>query len=138
MGLWYLIGNELSIQAFTNSDHEGSKLDLKRTYGGCQFLKGWLVSWSSKKQNYVSLLTAEEEYVDPASCCFHVLWIKSQHLDYGYSMLKVPIYCDSKSTITISHNPIQHSLTKNIHIRYHFFKDNVLKGNIEIIFVPIT
>lgn len=33
--------------------------------------------------------------------------------------------------------PFQHSLTKHIDIIYHFFKYNILKGNIEIIFVPI-
>ena len=50
-------------------------------------------------------------------------------------MKQVPIYCDSSSAIAISHNPIQHSRTKHIDIRYHFLKDNVQKGKIELIFV---
>ena len=60
----------------------------------------------------------------------------SQLLDYGYHMKQVPIYCDSSSAIAISHNPIQHSRTKHIDIRYHFLKDNVHKSKIELIFVP--
>ncbi|KAJ9541976.1 hypothetical protein OSB04_028482 [Centaurea solstitialis] len=44
-------------------------------------------------------------------------------------------YCDSKSAIAISANPVQHSKTKHIDIRYHFLKDNVEKENIELYFV---
>ena len=51
-------------------------------------------------------------------------------------MKQVPIYCDSSSAIAISHNPIQHSRTKHIDIRYHFLKDNIQKSKIELIFVP--
>ena len=50
-------------------------------------------------------------------------------------MLQIPIYCDSEIAIAISHNPIQHSKTKHIELRYHFIKDHILKGNIELIFV---
>jgi hypothetical protein len=32
-------------------------------------------------------------------------------------------------------NPVQHSRTKHIDIRYHFIKDHVDKGNIELHFV---
>lgn len=50
-------------------------------------------------------------------------------------MLRIPIYCDFESAIAISHNPIQHSMTKHIDLRYHFIKDHIQKGNIELIFV---
>ena len=62
--------------------------------------------------------------------------MKSQLLDYAYRFQKIPIYYDLQSAISISYNPIQHSLTKYIDIWYHFIKDYVLNGNIELIFVP--
>ncbi|KAJ9566996.1 hypothetical protein OSB04_002962 [Centaurea solstitialis] len=49
--------------------------------------------------------------------------------------LRIPIYCDSKSAIQITVNPVQHSRTKHIDIRYHFIKDHVEKGNVELYFV---
>nr|GEU41708.1 hypothetical protein [Tanacetum cinerariifolium] len=55
--------------------------------------------------------------------------------DYGYDFDKIPIYCDSKSAIAISCNPVQHSRTKHIAIRYHFIKEHVEKGTIELYFV---
>ena len=51
-------------------------------------------------------------------------------------MLRIPIYCDSESAIAISHNHIQHSKRKHIELRCYFIKDHILKGNIELIFVP--
>ena len=62
--------------------------------------------------------------------------MKTQLLDYGHRMLRIPIYCDSKSEIAISHNPIHHSKTKYIELWYHFIKEHILKGNSELIFVP--
>ena len=62
--------------------------------------------------------------------------MKTQLTDYKHRMLRVPIYSDSESAIAISHNPIHHSKTKHIELRYCFIKDHILKGNIELIFVP--
>nr|GEU76635.1 retrotransposon protein, putative, unclassified [Tanacetum cinerariifolium] len=55
--------------------------------------------------------------------------------DYGFHFKKIPIYCDSKSAIAISCNPIQHSRTKHIAVRYQFIKKHVEKGTIELYFV---
>ncbi|KAJ9539173.1 hypothetical protein OSB04_031906 [Centaurea solstitialis] len=109
MGLWYPKDSSFELISFTDSDYGGCKLDRKSTSGSCQFLGDKLVSWTSKKQNCVSTSTAEAEYVAAASCCSQVLWMKTQLLDYGYKLKRVPIYCDSESTIAITSNPVQHS-----------------------------
>ncbi|GKA74792.1 hypothetical protein Tco_0781094 [Tanacetum coccineum] len=79
--------------------------------------------------------TAEAEYVSLYACCAHVIWMRTQLLDYGFKYNIIPMYCDSKSAITISCNPVQHSRTKNIDIRYHFSKEHVEKGTVELYFV---
>ncbi|KAJ9541735.1 hypothetical protein OSB04_028241 [Centaurea solstitialis] len=135
LGLWYPKDSSFELICFTDSDYGGCKLDRKSTSGSCQFLGDKLVSWTSKKQNCVSTSTAEAKYVAAASCCSQVLWMKTQLLDYGYKLKRVPIYCDSESAIAITSNPVQNSKTKHIDIRYHFIKDNVEKGNIEMFFV---
>nr|GEZ00281.1 hypothetical protein [Tanacetum cinerariifolium] len=94
-----------------------------------------LVSWSSKKQDCTTLSTAEAEYVSLSACCAQVLWMRTQLTDYGFHFNKIPIYCDSKSAIAISCNPVQHSRTKHIAVRYHFIKKHMEKGTIELYFV---
>ncbi|GKB51695.1 copia protein [Tanacetum coccineum] len=87
------------------------KDDCKSTSGGLQFLGGKLVSWSSKKQDCTAMSTAEAEYVSLSACCAQVIWMRTQLLDYGYKYNQIPMYCDSKSAIAISCNPVQHSKT---------------------------
>nr|GEW09598.1 hypothetical protein [Tanacetum cinerariifolium] len=55
--------------------------------------------------------------------------------DYGFHFDKIPMYCDSKAAIAISCNPVQHSRTKHIDVRYHFIKEKVEKGIVELFFV---
>ena len=45
--------------------------------------------------------------------------------DYGIAQDTMVVYCDNSSAIDISKNPIQHSETKHIEIRYHFIRDLV-------------
>nr|GFC96217.1 ribonuclease H [Tanacetum cinerariifolium] len=54
---------------------------------------------------------------------------------YGFHFDKIPMYCDSKAAIAISCNLIQHSRTKHIDVRYHFIKEKVEKGIVELFFV---
>nr|GEV65449.1 reverse transcriptase domain-containing protein [Tanacetum cinerariifolium] len=66
---------------------------------------------------------------------FLVLWMGTQLIDYGFHFDKIPMYCDSKAAIAISCNPVQHSRTKYIDVRYHFIKEKVEKGIVKLFFV---
>nr|GEU28951.1 hypothetical protein [Tanacetum cinerariifolium] len=136
VGLWYPKDTGFELTAFLDSDHAGCLDSCKSTSGGIQFIGGdKLVSWSSKKQDCTSMSSAEAEYVSLSACCAQVLWLRTQLTDYGFHFDKIPMYCDSKAAIAISCNPVQHSCTKHIDVRYHFIKEKVEKGIVEIFFV---
>nr|GEV35669.1 retrovirus-related Pol polyprotein from transposon TNT 1-94 [Tanacetum cinerariifolium] len=105
------------------------------TSGGIQFLGDKLVSWMSKKQDCIAMSSAEAEYVLLSASCAQVMWMRIQLQDYGLHYNKIPLYRDSQSAIAISCNPVQHSHTKHIHTRYHFIKEQVKNGIIELYFV---
>ncbi|GJV62307.1 retrovirus-related pol polyprotein from transposon TNT 1-94 [Tanacetum coccineum] len=116
-------------------DYAGCKDTFKSTSSGTQFLGKKLVSWSSKKQDCMALSTTEAEYVSLFACYAQVLCMRTQLTDYGFHFNKILIYYDSKSAIAISCNPVQHSRTKHIDVRYHFIKEHVEKGTIELYLV---
>nr|GFA96267.1 retrovirus-related Pol polyprotein from transposon TNT 1-94 [Tanacetum cinerariifolium] len=120
------------LTGFLDADYAGCKDTFKSTFDGAQFLGEKLVSWSLKKQDCTVLSNAEAEYVSLSACCAQVLWMRTQLTDYGFYFNKIPIYYDSKSAIAISCNPVQHSRTKHIAVRYHFIKEHVEKGTIEL------
>ena len=62
--------------------------------------------------------------------------MRNQLLDYGFNLKDIPIMCDNISAISITENPVQHSRTKHIDIRYHFIREHVMKGSIALHFVP--
>ncbi|GJY76733.1 putative ribonuclease H-like domain-containing protein [Tanacetum coccineum] len=133
LGLWYPRDSPFDLEAFSDSDYAGASLDRKSTTGGCQFLGKRLISWQCKKQTIVANSTTEAEYVAAANCCGQVLWIQNQMLDYGYNLMNTNIYIDNESTICIVKNPVSHSKTKHIEIRYHFIRDSYEKKLIQVI-----
>nr|GEV30681.1 retrovirus-related Pol polyprotein from transposon TNT 1-94 [Tanacetum cinerariifolium] len=136
MGLWYPKDTSFELTAFLDSDHAVCLDSRKSIFGGIQFLGGDnLVSWSSKKQDRTSMSSAKAEYVSLSACCAQVLWMRTQLTDYGFHFDKIPMYCDSKAAIDISCNPVQHSRTKHIDVRYHFIKEKVEKGIVELFIV---
>nr|GEU72361.1 hypothetical protein [Tanacetum cinerariifolium] len=100
------IDSSFELTGFSDADYAGCKDTFKSTSSGAQFLGEKLVSWSSKKQDCTVLSTAEAEYVSLSAC-----------------------------SAAISCNPVQHSRTKRIAVRYHFIKEHVEKGTIELYFV---
>ncbi|GJX44046.1 retrovirus-related pol polyprotein from transposon TNT 1-94 [Tanacetum coccineum] len=61
--------------------------------------------------------------------------MRSQQTDYGLKINKIPLYCDSKSAIALCCNNVQHSRSKHIDVRYHFIKEQVENGVVELYFV---
>jgi hypothetical protein len=129
-------GIPFDLIGYSDVDWVGSKIDRKSTSGTCQFLGRSLVSWASKKkQNSVALSTTEAEYIVAGHCCAQLLWMRQTLRDYGYKLSKVPLVCDNESAIRMSKNPVEHSRTKHIAIRYHFLRDHQQRGDIEIAYV---
>ncbi|GJV25464.1 retrovirus-related pol polyprotein from transposon TNT 1-94 [Tanacetum coccineum] len=108
MGLWYTKDSSFELTGLSDADYARCKDTFKSTFGGAQFLGEKLVSCHLNDDTV------------------NGLWL---------SLNKILIYCDSKSGIAISCNPVQHSRTKHIDVRYHFIKEHVEKGTIELYFV---
>ncbi|GKA41286.1 integrase, catalytic region, zinc finger, CCHC-type containing protein [Tanacetum coccineum] len=58
-------------------------------------------------------------------------------LYYGLKFNKIPLYCDNKSAIALCCNNVQHSRSKNIDVRYHFIKEQVENGVVELYFIDV-
>jgi hypothetical protein len=127
-GLWYPKGSTFYLIGYSDADWAGCKIDRKNISGTCQFLGRSLVSWASNKQNSVALSTTEAEYIVACHCCAQLLWMRQTLRDYGYKLSKVPLLCDNESVIRMADNPVEHSRTKHIDIRYHFLRDHQQRG----------
>eukprot|EP00253_Pinus_taeda_P031842 PITA_31842 len=135
--LWYPRDADLTLHAYIDADWAGSVDERKSTSGGAFFMGSRLVSWFSKKQSSIALSTAEAEYVAAASCCTQLLWMMQTLQDYQITCTPpISILCDNTSAIRISKNPVMHSKTKHILIKYHFLREQVLEQNVKLEYVP--
>jgi hypothetical protein len=134
-GLWYPKGSTFDLIGYSDADYDRCKIDRKSTLGTCKFLGRSLVSWASKKQNSVALSTAEAVYVVVGHYRAQLLRMRQTLRDYGYKLSKVSLLCDNESAIHMVDNPVEHSRTKHIDIRYHFLRDHQQRGDIEIAYV---
>ncbi|GJU96011.1 retrovirus-related pol polyprotein from transposon TNT 1-94 [Tanacetum coccineum] len=94
-----------------------------------------LVRWSSKKKKNTTISSTEAEYITLSGCCAQILWMRSQLIAYGFQFNKIPLYCDNKSAIALCCNNVQHFRAKHIDVRYHFIKEQVENGIVELYFV---
>ena len=51
-------------------------------------------------------------------------------------MKPVRIFVDNKSAIDLAKNPVFHSRSKHIKIRYHYVRTCVQSGDVEVIHIP--
>ncbi|GJW57217.1 retrovirus-related pol polyprotein from transposon TNT 1-94 [Tanacetum coccineum] len=94
-----------------------------------------LAGFQRAKEPAILISSTEAEYIALSGCCAQVLWMRSQLTDYGLGFNKIPMYCDNKSAIALCCNNVQHSRSKHIDIRYHFIKEQVENGVVELYFV---
>nr|GEW81687.1 copia protein [Tanacetum cinerariifolium] len=135
MGLWYSKDTGMSLTAYADADHARCQDTRRSTSGSGQFLGDKLVSWSSKKQKNTAISSTEAEYIALYGCCAQILRMCSQLTDYGFQFNKIPLYCDNKSAIALCRNNVQYSIAKHIDVRYHFIKEQVENGIMELYFV---
>nr|GFA99681.1 retrovirus-related Pol polyprotein from transposon TNT 1-94 [Tanacetum cinerariifolium] len=116
-GLWYPKDSYVALTAFADADHAGCQ-DTHR-------LPRYMPQYICTKAEYIAL----------SGCYAQILWMRSQLSDYGLAFNKILMYCDNKSDIALCCNNVQHSQSKHIDIRYHFIKEQVENGVIELYFV---
>ncbi|GKC18407.1 retrovirus-related pol polyprotein from transposon TNT 1-94 [Tanacetum coccineum] len=76
-----------------------------------------------------------KEFAIPLTAFADADHMRSQLTDYGLGFNKMPMYCDNNSAIALCCNNVQHSRSKHMDIKYHFIKEQVENGVVELYFV---
>lgn len=135
LGLYYKKeATDQTLEGFTDSDFAGDSDDSRSTSGYVFMMSKAAVAWSSKKQPIVTLSTTEAEYVAASACACQSVWMKEVLKGFNQSQESaIVIKCDNSSSIKLSKNPIFHGRTKHIKVRFHFLRELVKDGEIDLI-----
>ena len=133
------LGTADSLVGYSDSDLAGDVDDRKSTSGSVFLLGTSLVTWVSQKQRVVALSSCEAGYIASANAACQGIWLSrllAELLDV--QVPKVRLLVDNKSAIALSKNPVHHDRSKHIDTRYHFVRDCVDRGEVDIDHVSTT
>ena len=105
---------------YTDSDWAANPDDRKSITGYVLFLANSPVSWLTRRQKTVALSSTEAEYMARSDTTRQISWIKSLLGEIGFTIPKVPLYCDNQGAIFLATNPAQEQRSKHIEICYHY------------------
>ncbi|KAF7174279.1 hypothetical protein CNMCM6106_008468 [Aspergillus hiratsukae] len=116
----------------------GNATKGRSTSGYVFILAGGPISWSSRKQPITAMSSSEAEYVAAADGAKQAVWLR--HFLHSIQKLgnreATPFYMDNQSAMKLSENPVLHSRSKHIHLRYHAIRDFVDHQEIKPTYIP--
>ena len=88
------------------------------------FLGDALISWKSKKQDFVSKSSTESKYRAMPVACFEIIWLRGILTEPGFTQAQpTPLHADNTSSIKIASNPVYHEHTKHIEVDCHSIRE---------------
>jgi hypothetical protein len=133
LGCKYVKGDHAELLGYSDSDHAGDLEKRKSTTGIVYFLGQNLITWTSQKQKVVSLSSCESEYIAAAAGACQGVWLSRLLADItGGAVKQFELRIDSKSAQELSKNPVHHERTKHIDTRYHFIRECISEGMVEV------
>lgn len=137
-GCCYVKGNATDpvLTGFSDSDLAGDVDDRKSTTGIAFFLNSGIITWTSQKQKVVALSSCEAEYIAAATAACQGVWLGRLLGELiGKPPATVKLRVDNKSAIELSKNPVHHERSKHIDTRFHFLRECIEDGKVDIEYI---
>ncbi|KAL1939181.1 hypothetical protein VTO73DRAFT_10222 [Trametes versicolor] len=134
--LWLVYGSDTTgLAGYTDADWGTSEDSRHSVCGYVYTFDGGAVSWSAKKQSVVALSSTEAEYIGITHAAKEAMWLKALlgdlvHPDFATHAVR--LYSDNKSAMDLARNNAFHARTKHIAIRFHFIREAVERGDIDL------
>ncbi|GJU15208.1 ribonuclease H-like domain, reverse transcriptase, RNA-dependent DNA polymerase [Tanacetum coccineum] len=91
------------------------------------------ITWCTQKQPTVALSSCESEFMAATGAACQALWLKRLLSELtGWEEEKITLKVDNISAIALVRNPVFHGRSKHIDIRYHFIRECVENGHINV------
>ncbi len=120
------------------TDVDGVAQEHRHAISGYAFLiDGGAISWSSRKQELITLSTAEAEYVATTHAAKEAIWLHKLIFQL-FPNLNTPttLYCDNQAALRLVTDDNYHARTKHIDLRYHFIRQVTASGALHLVYCP--
>ncbi|XP_019261007.1 PREDICTED: uncharacterized protein LOC109238963 [Nicotiana attenuata] len=129
LGLYFSNKDDLSLAAYCDSDWAACPDSRRSVSGYVVFLGGSPISCKSKKQETISLSSAEAKYRALRKVICELVWLSRLLEELTVSVnLPILVHRDSLSALHIARNPVFHERTKHIEVDCHFVRTKLQEG----------
>ena len=129
-------GERHDLEGYTDAD--GAMQEHRHAISGYAFLfDGGAISWSSKKQELVTLSTAEAEFVAATHAAKEALWLRKLLGDiYPGPKPPTPFHCDNQAALSLIKDDNYHARTKHLDVHFYFIRETAQRGAIKLLYCP--
>jgi len=133
-----VLGGNTTVVGFSDADW-ASQRHCHSISGYAYFVGLGTISWSAKKQPIITLSSTEAEYVALTGAAKDILWIHKLLKEFSFLhnlSLPTTLYCDNQGAIRLSKDATFHSRTKHIDVHFHFIRQTITSGDVELLYIP--
>jgi transposase InsO family protein len=131
-------GDSLSPCVFSDASWGGDGDDEKSVSGFLAMIgDGAPVTWTSRKQREVALSSMESELIAAVQGVQDAKWLRNLLEELGVigDDTTVPLFVDNEALLPYIKNGATSTRTRHVNRRYHFVRDNVERGEVELVWV---
>jgi hypothetical protein len=136
LGLKIRKSKSMMVNAFSDTNWAGCVDDRRSTGGFAVFLGSNLISWSARKQARVSRSSTEAEYKALVDTTAEITWVQKLLAELRVQHPPTArLWCDNIGAKYLTANPVFHARTKHIEIDFHFVREHVAQGLLDVRFI---
>ncbi|KAJ4736375.1 Transposon Ty1-NL2 Gag-Pol polyprotein [Rhynchospora pubera] len=124
--------SSVGLEGFVDADLGGDMDNRKSTSGYVFTWGGTAISWMSRLQKCVALSTTEAEYVAISEAGKEMVWLLGFLKEIGKDQGCGALHTDSQSALYLAKNPVFHSRTKHIQLKYHYIREVIEDGTLSL------
>ena len=130
-------GSHITLKAFADADFAADTESRRSISGYVLFLGAGPISWTSRKQQLVTLSTVESEYVSLSEAAREVIWLRGLLSELGFVQDgPTTIFQDNRGTIAMAGNLKSSRRSKHVDIKFHFIKEKIESNEIVLKHCP--
>ena len=130
--IMYTMGQS-GLVGYTDADWANDRFNRRSISGYAFMYSGGAVSWSSKQQSTVATSSTHAKYIAAAEASKELVWLRRllSELHEGTPEL-TRLHIDNRAVDLLTRNPVNHAATKHIDVRYHFIRECIANGSLDL------
>lgn len=123
-------GSGTQLQGWTDASWADCQPDRRSSQGYCWALGSGLISWRASRSPAVALSSCEAELYAGTAGAQDAVWLIQLLRELGVPQDPPVLWCDNKSTIALTHDPVFSARSKHIEARYYFIRELTQRGHL--------